>query len=98
MGVVALLAALHALLGGLTKPIGFGLAFVVPLLAPARRRRKKESDEEAADLPLPASIPEQPLARSRVDGLSRGSADGGHRPRIGSRTVERIVRGSRNRK
>ncbi|MYA15966.1 MAG: hypothetical protein F4Z28_03985 [Gammaproteobacteria bacterium] len=58
--LAALLAGLHVLLGGLTKPLGLGTAFLIPLLVPARRRRKERGDAEAPDIAYtPALIRER---------------------------------------
>ncbi|MCY4615922.1 MAG: hypothetical protein OXC71_05975, partial [Chloroflexi bacterium] len=41
--LATVLGALQALLGSLTKPLGMGTMFLIPLIAPARRRREKWS-------------------------------------------------------
>ena len=93
--LVALAAALHAAVGGLTKPLGFGTALLIPMLLPARRRRTKQSDDEADDMTLPPSMPEHTLARSRAERLRYGSAEPQHLDGIRSRTVGRFVKGPR---
>ena len=97
LALVALLAGLHALLGGLTKPLGLGTALLIPLLVPARRRRKKQAAEETPDTTAtPASAPAPPRIRRRAPWERHGRAEPRHRNTPRSRTTRPSARESRD--
>ena len=96
LALVAVLAGLHALVGGLTKPLGLGTALLIPLLVPARRRRKKRAAEETPDTATPASAPGSRGARHRRPWVRHGRAAPGDRHGTEPRTTRRSETTPRN--